>query len=213
MPYTKKLPSCYCELLFLRAHCSNMLSFFIDFFLSLSSVLVSFPSLFSLLSHFSSVAPSHPSFFLSLSPSQPTLSPLQSRNYPGNTRKSPIAITQKPNKKNQKISTEKYPKPHWKYPEKKKSILKLPLYTPPKIAPKPSNKTIKNPQNLIANPLLRSCVVVSIGVGWVQWWNREALPRLDQRDRSLDRLGSGLNSEIEQRMRLLSAVVGGDELE
>ena len=56
-------------------------------------------------------------------------------------------------------------------------------------------------------------VGIGIGVGWVQWWNGEALPRLDQRDRSLDRLGSGLNSEIEQRMRLLSAVVGGDELE
>ena len=96
------MPSCYCELLFLRAHCSNMLSFFINFFLSLSSVLVSFPSLFSLLSHFSSVTPSHPSFFLSLSPSQPTLSPLQSRNYPGNTRKSPTAITQQPNKKKKK---------------------------------------------------------------------------------------------------------------
>ena len=169
MPYTKKLPSCYCELLFLRAHCSNMLSFFIDFFLSLSSVLVSFPSLFSLLSHFSSVTPSHPSFFLSLSPSQPTLSPLQSRKYPENTRKNPAAITQKPNQKtqkephcnhtetqpkNQKISTKKYPKPHCKYPENtqkktqelpkpRKSILKLPLYTPPKIAPKPSNKPMK----------------------------------------------------------------------
>ena len=56
-------------------------------------------------------------------------------------------------------------------------------------------------------------MVVGVGVGWVQWWNGEALPRLDRRDQSLDRLGSGLNSEIEQRMRLLSAVVGGDELE
>ena len=44
---------------------------------SLSSVFVSFLSLFSLLSHFSFVTPFHPRFFLSLSPSQPTLSPLQ----------------------------------------------------------------------------------------------------------------------------------------
>ena len=55
--------------------------------------------------------------------------------------------------------------------------------------------------------------MVGVGVGWVQWWNREALPRLDRRDRSLDRLGSSLNSKIKQRMRLLSAVVEGDELE
>ena len=41
--------------------------FFINFFLSLSLVFLSFPSLFSLLSHFSSVTPSHPSFSLSLS--------------------------------------------------------------------------------------------------------------------------------------------------
>ena len=40
-------------------------------------MLVSFPSLFSLLSHFSPITLSHPNFFLSLSPSQPTLSPLQ----------------------------------------------------------------------------------------------------------------------------------------
>ena len=62
----------------MRAQCSNMLSFFINFFLSLSSVLVSFSSLFSLLSHFSSVTPSHPTFFLSFSLSQPTLSPSSS---------------------------------------------------------------------------------------------------------------------------------------
>ena len=52
-----------------------------------------------------------------------------------------------------------------------------------------------------------------VGIGWVQWWNGEALPHLDRRVRSLDRLGSGLNSKIEQRMRLLSVVVKGDELE
>ena len=40
-------------------------------------MLVSFPSLFSLLSHFSPVTLSHLNFFLSLSLSQPTLSPLQ----------------------------------------------------------------------------------------------------------------------------------------
>ena len=52
--------------------------------------------------------------------------------------------------------------------------------------------------------------MVGVGIGWVQWWNGEALLHLDQ---SLDRLGLSLNSEIEQRMRLLSVVVGGDELE
>ena len=202
-------------------------------------MLVSFPSLFSLLPHFSSVTPSHPSFFLSLSPSQPTLSPLQSKKYLENTRKNPVAITQKlrknptaitqkPNQKINKKKKKKTPKTSLKIPIKyqekkkhkrkkqlpkpKKSILKLPLYTPPKIAPKPNNKPLKNPQNLIANPLLRSCAVVGIGVGvgWVQWWNGEALSCLDQ---SLNRIGSSLNSEIEQRMRLLSAVVGGDKLE
>ena len=57
--------------------------------------------------------------------------------------------------------------------------------------------------------------MVGVGIGWVPWWNGEALRHLDQRDRSLgrDRLRSGLNSKIEQRMRLLGAVVGGDELE
>ena len=53
-------------------------------------------------------------------------------------------------------------------------------------------------------------VGIGVGIGWVQWWNGEALSRLDQ---SLNRIGSSLNSEIEQRMRLLSAVVGGDKLE
>ena len=50
-----------------RCYLFLLISFF------LSSVLVSFSSLFSLLSHFSSITPSHPSFILSISPSQPTL--------------------------------------------------------------------------------------------------------------------------------------------
>ena len=110
----KFLQYCSSVLSFLRPHCSTMLSFFINFFLSLSPMLVSFPSLFSLLSHFSSVTPSHPNFFLSLSPSQPTLSPLQSKKYqkeslynhieiqPKKPIKNPTAITQKPNLKTKK---------------------------------------------------------------------------------------------------------------
>ena len=56
--------------------------------------------------------------------------------------------------------------------------------------------------------------MVGIGIGWIPWWNREVLAHLDRRDRSLgrDRFGLGLNLEIEKRMRLLSAMVGGDEL-
>ena len=66
--------SCYSALSFLRVHCNKMISFFINFFFSLSCLSPSQVSSFSsLLSHFSSVTPYHPSFILSISPSQPRL--------------------------------------------------------------------------------------------------------------------------------------------
>ena len=198
----KNLSSCYSALSFLIPHCSNMLSLFINFFLSLPCLS---PSQVSSLSSLISPLPHHLTQ-ASFSPSH-YLNQLFHHCNPENTRKNPVVNTQKPNQKTQKEPhcnhTETQPKNQkisskntqnlientQKIPPKKKkntktasktqkSILKLPLYTPSKIAPKPSNKPLKNPKNLIANPLLRSCAVVGVGQG--QWWNKEALSHLDE---------------------------------
>ena len=134
------LSSCYSVLSFLRPHCSNMLSFFINFSLSLS------------LSHFSSVTPSHTSFFLSLSPSQPTLSPLQSRKYPEIPERTLLQSHRNPTKKTQKEphcnQHKKIPKTSLKIPRKyqknKNTHRKIASKTQ-KINPKtPSVHTTKN---------------------------------------------------------------------
>ena len=120
----KNLPSCYNALSFLRPHCSNMLSFFINFFLSLSlslslsSVLLLPKPLLSPLSLllYHTISPKFLLLPLTISDNSFTIviqkilerTPLQSHINPTKKlRKNPITITQKPNQKNQKISTKK----------------------------------------------------------------------------------------------------------
>ena len=122
----------------MRTQCSNMLSFFINFFLSLSSVLVSFSSLFSPLLcqtissklhplHLTILANSHHLLPKKLTKNTQTSQQITQKLYNKKPhRHHQIALCKsylKPRKyphcnhietqpKNQKIRTEKYPKPH-----------------------------------------------------------------------------------------------------
>ena len=133
----KNFPSCYSVLSFFRPHCSNMLSFFINFFLSLSL----------LLCH--TISPKLLPLPLTISANSFTTA---IQKIPRNTRKNPAAITQKPNQKTQKEphcnQHQKIPKTSLKIPRKyqknKNTHRKIASKTQ-KINPKtPSVHTTKN---------------------------------------------------------------------
>ena len=102
----KNLSSCYSALSFLIPHCSNMLSLFINFFLSLPCLSLS--SLISPLPHHLTQASSSPSHYLNQ---------LFHHCNPENTRKNPVVNTQKPNQKTRK-SAQKIPRTSLKIPRK-----------------------------------------------------------------------------------------------
>ena len=135
----KNLSSCYSALSFLIPHCSNMLSLFINFFLSLPclspSQVSSLSSLISPLPHHLTQASSSPSHYLNqlfyhCNPENTRKNPaVNTQNPTKKPRKNPTAITQKPNQKTRK-SAQKIPRTSLKIPrkyhQKKKTQKQLP---------------------------------------------------------------------------------------